>query len=123
MRLLAFLALTAAAIALAIVQRDYSWLIAPVSVFLFLGLSPFATGKAPEAAVRRPVTGAAAGTGATGAVTAVSWWADGHAPGDGKANVGGAEEDGGCGGCGGCEAGRARMAAPPSGVPDGGVLP
>ncbi|MFC8074102.1 hypothetical protein ACFUN8_01015 [Streptomyces sp. NPDC057307] len=106
MRLLAFLALTAAAITIAVVQRDYSWLLAPVSVFLFLGLSPFATSKAPKAAVRRPVTGAAAGgaVGATGAVTAASWWADGHAPGDGKADARGAEEDGGCGGCGGCEA-------------------
>ncbi|MFF2186800.1 hypothetical protein [Streptomyces sp. NPDC058155] len=115
MRLAAFLSLTAASVALAIVQKDYSWLIAPVSVFLFLGLSPFGSPKAPKA-VRRPSGGgAAAGTavGATGAVAAASWWADGHTHGGDTADAsggdgggdGGGGDGGGCGGCGGCGCG------------------
>ncbi|MFB7701164.1 hypothetical protein, partial [Streptomyces niveus] len=59
MRLLAFLSLTGVAVTIAIVQDDYSWLLAPVSVFLFLGLSPLGVSKTPKT-VRRPVTGAAA---------------------------------------------------------------
>lgn len=114
MRLLAFLSLTAVATTVAIVQDDYSWLLAPVSVFLFLGLSPLGVSKTPKT-VRRPVTGAAAaGTAvaATGAATAASWWADGtHAHGGDTADAGGdggggdGGDGGGCGGCGGCGCG------------------
>ncbi|MET9551743.1 hypothetical protein [Streptomyces sp. NPDC006645] len=112
MRLVAFLVLTAVAVTVAIVGNDYSWLLAPVCVFLFLGVSPFWVSKSPKA-VRRPVTGAAAGTavGAAGAVTAASWWAEGaHAHGAAKgdtadASGGDGGGDGGCGGCGGCGCG------------------
>lgn len=110
MRLVAFLALTAFSVTVAIVQDDYSWLMAPFAVFLLLGISPFRTHSAPKG-VRRPSGSAAAGTaaGATGAVAATSWWADGHAHGgdtaDASGGDGGGGDGGGCGGCGGCGCG------------------